>query len=206
MSNIYEDLSWLPQPPQDFSQRLNDITIGSDFRELAKFSLDENQLRRLYKKTLDLQSEHVNLLPLTAMKIGVISNATTKLAVPALVGTALRFGISLQVVEAEFNQIAHEAFSSDSAFIGQNLNVVLVAIDYRGLPLVPCPGDKDLAEKNVQDCLGYVKSVVNSLRTKTGVQIILQNIASPVEALSGSYEGRLTEVPPINSLPRVTYN
>ena len=191
MNNIYEDLSWLPQPPQDFSQRLHEVTNGNDLRELAKFSLDENHLRRLYKKTLALQNEHVDLLPLTAIKIGVISNATTKLAVPALVGTALRSGISLQVVEAEFNQVAQEAFSSDSAFIGQNLNVVLVAIDYRGLPLLPCPGDEDSAEKNVQDCLGYVKSVVESLRTKTGAQIILQNIASPVEALSGSYEGSL---------------
>ncbi len=191
MSNIFEDLSWLPQPSQDFSQRLNYAVNGNDLRELAKFSLDENQLRRLYKKTLSLQNDQVNLLPLTDMKIGVISNATTNLAVPALVGTALRFGISLQVIEAEFNQIAQEAFSANSLFTGQNLNVVLVAIDYRGLPLLPCPGDKDLAEKNVKDCLVYVKSVVNSLRTKTGAQIILQNIAAPVEALSGSFEGRL---------------
>jgi FkbH-like protein len=191
MNNIYEDLSWLPQPPQDFAQRLVDAANGNDLLALAKFSLDENQLRRLYKKTLALQNELVNLLPMTDIKIGIISNATTKLALPALVGTALRFGISLQVFEADFNQIAQEAFSSDSAFIGQNLNVVLVAIDYRGLPLSPCPGYKDLAEKNVQECLAYVKSVVESLRSKTGAQIILQNIASPVETLSGSFEGRL---------------
>ena len=128
MNNIYEDLSWLPQPSQDFSQRLNDTTSGYGLWELAKFSLDENQLSRLYKKILTLQNEHVNLLPLTDMKIGVISNATTKLAVPALVGTALRFGISLQVVESEFNQIAQEAFSSDSALIGQNLNFIFQKI------------------------------------------------------------------------------
>lgn len=191
MNNIYEDLSWLPQPPQDFLQGLEYISSGNDLRELSKFSLDENQLLRLYKKTLALQNENVNLLPLADLRIGVISNATTKLAVSALVGTALRFGISLRVVEAEFNQIAQEIFASDSIFIGQNLNFVLVAIDYRGLPLLPCPGDKDLAEKNVKDCLAYVKSVVNSLRTKTGAQIVLHNIASPVETLSGSFEGRL---------------
>lgn len=192
MNSIYEDLSWLPQPSQDFSQRLNDTTSGHGLWELAKFSLDENQLSRLYKKILTLQNEHVNLLPLTDMKIGVISNATTKLAVPALVGTALRFGISLQVVESEFNQIAQEAFSSDSAFIGQNLNFILVAMDYRGLPLLPCPGDKDLAEKNVKDCLSYLMSVINSLRARTGAQIILQNVALPFEDLSGSLENRLT--------------
>jgi len=191
MSNIYENLTWLPQPPQDFSQRLSEVASGSELRELAKFSLDENQLRRLYLKTLAFQNEHANILPLNAMKIGLISNATTKLAVPVLVGTALRFGILLNVVEAEFNQIAQEAFSLNSSFNDQNINVILVAIDYRGLPLSPSPGNRSLAEKNVQDCFGYIKSIVESLRTKTGAQIILQNIALPVEFLSGSYEGRL---------------
>jgi len=191
MSNIYENLSWLPQAPQDFSQRLNDVTNGDDLRELAKFSLDENHLRRLYKKTLTLQNEQINSLNLTAIKIGILSNATIKLAVPALVGTALRFGILLEVVEADFNQIAKEAFSSDSVFIRQDLDVVLVAIDYHGLPFLRCAGDKSLAEKNVHDCLVYIKSIIVSLRTKTEAQIILQNIAPPVEALFGSYEGRL---------------
>ena len=191
MTNIYENLTWLLQPPVDFSLKLRNASNANDLRELAKFSVDDNQLWNLYKKTLTFQNEHANLSPLTNMKIGIISNSTTKLATPALVGTALRFGISLKVVEANFNQIAQEAFSSDSTFIGQNFNVVLVAIDYRGLPLAPCPGDKDSAEKNIQECLAYVKSVVESLRFKTGAQIILQNIAPPVETLSGSFEGRL---------------
>ncbi|CAM8380200.1 HAD-IIIC family phosphatase [Candidatus Methylopumilus planktonicus] len=197
MNCIYESLGWLLQAPEDFSSRLRYASSVDDLIELAKFSLDENQLRRLSIKFQSLQSNQEMktnndfLSPLIPMKIGIISNATTKLATPALVGTALRFGIALDVIEAEFNQIAQEAFSSESAFTGQNLGAVLLAIDYRGLPLLPSPGDKVSAEKNVQECLGYIKSIIRSLRTKTGAQIILQNIAPPVEALFGSYEGRL---------------
>jgi FkbH-like protein len=191
MNDIYENLLWLPSPPQDFAQKLSNALGGADLRELAKFSLDENQLRRLYKKILELQNKGVSLLPLNPIKVGLVSNATTKLISPALIGSALRFGIELQVVEAEFNQIAQEAFSPDSTFSEEDLNAVLVAIDYHGLPLVSSPGNVDAAEKNVQKCLEYVTSVVEALRKKTNAQIILQNIALPVEGLFGSYEGRL---------------
>jgi len=191
MNNIFEDLSWLPRPPLDFAQKLKDATNGAQLRELAKFSLDENDLRRLYKKTLSLQNSTDDLSPLVPLNIGLISNATTQLLVPALVATALRFGISLQVIEAEFNQVAQEAFSQHSKLMKQNLNNILVALDYRGLPLLPCPGNQRLAKKNVQNCLGYIKSIIESLQRKTGSQIFLQNIPPPCEALFGSYDGRL---------------
>ena len=195
MSNVFENLSWLPNPPPDFAQRLATASTGSDLRELAKYGVDENQLRRLSKKLQDFQSQHTDLAPLVAtlmpVSIGIISNATTKLKTPTMVGTALRFGIALTVVEAEYNQIAQEAFSADSSFNGHQLSAILVAIDYRGLPLLPTPGDLVSAGKNVKDCLDYIHSVIESLRTKTGAQIILQNIVPPVEGLSGSYEGRL---------------
>ena len=162
-----------------------------DLCRLAKYSLSENQLNKLFKKFQSLQKGKVNFLSLIPMTIGVISNATTKLAVPALVATALRFGIILKVVEAEFNQIAQEAFSKESVFADQNLDFVLVAIDYRGLPLLTKPGDKNLSEKNISDCFSYIKSIVDSLHAKTGARIILQNIVLPVETPFGSYDGRL---------------
>ena len=191
MTNPYENLSWLPNPPSDFTQRLAVANSGSELRELAKYRVDENQLRRLSKKLQGLQDQPADLAPLIPVTIGVLCNATAKLMTPTLVGTALRFGIALTVVEAEYNQIAQEAFSDNSSFSGHQLSAILVAIDYRGLPLMPSPGDLASANKNVADCLGYIKSVIESLRTKTGAQIILQNIAPPVENLSGSYEGRL---------------
>ena len=165
MSNIYENLSWLPTPPSEFSQKVSAAHSASELRDLSKFSLDDNQLRKLAKKMQGLQGSHSPLAPLMPVSIGVISNATTKLAVPALVGTALRFGIALTVLEADYNQIAQEAFSNESTFTGKRLSAVLVAMDHRGLPLLPTPGDRVAAENNVQTCLNYIKSVIESLRT-----------------------------------------
>jgi FkbH-like protein len=191
MENIYEKLSWLPLSPDDFSQRLSAVNGGGELRDLAKYSLDDNQLRRLAKRLSSLRDSDQVLGPLAPVSIGIISNATTKLLVPALVGSALRFGIALNVIEAEYNQVAQEAFSVESAFSGASLSAVLVSIDYRGLPLIASPGDVVAATKNVQDCVSYVKSVIESVRVKTDSQIILQNIVPPPDNIFGSYEGRL---------------
>ncbi|MBC7489766.1 MAG: HAD-IIIC family phosphatase [Glaciimonas sp.] len=188
---ICEDLSWLPQPGKDFSERLASAETGSELRELAKLSLDENLLRKLAKKHSRMQSDGVCLAPLSQVRIGLLSNNNTKLFAPALIGTALRFGISLTVVEAGYNQVAQEAFSGESSFIGPTLSAILVALDHRGLPLLPTPGDRIAADKTLHECLVYIKSLIESLRTKTGAQVILQNIVAPAEVLFGSYEGRL---------------
>ena len=191
MTNLYENLSWLLEPPKDFSKILSETRSSVELRELAKYSLDGNQLGRLSKKLNFFKENKENLSPLLPLSIGVIGNATTKLITPALIGSALRFGIALDVVEAEYNQVAQEAFSEDSVLIGQELDAILVSIDHHGLPFLPCPGNKKLANNNVQDCLSFIKSVIDSLRNRTGAQIILQNVTPPVESMFGSYEARL---------------
>lgn len=190
-NNIYEHLSWLPEAEANFSRSVSTATTGFELLQLAKFSLDENQLRKLSNRLLYLQSNKYSLAPLVSVNIGLVSNATTKLIAPALIGSALRYGISLTIEQAEYNQVAQTAFSTDTIFTGKALSAILVAIDYRGLPLTPTPGNRVAADKNILDCLAYVKSVTQSLSTNTGAQIILQNIAPPVDTLFGSYEGRL---------------
>lgn len=189
--NMFEKLSWLEDAPSDFATRLGLASTGTQLRALAQYALDDNQLRKLAKKYKKLHDENRNLEPLIYMNIGLIGNATTQLLVPALQGSALRHGIALNVIETEFNQLAQEAFSEKSAFGQYELSMILVAADYRGLPLRPCPGDRVAAENNVKECLRFVQSLTKSLKLKTGAHIILQNIAPPVELLSGSFEGSL---------------
>ena len=190
-NNIYEHLSWLPEAATDFSRSVSTSTTGIELRELAKFALDENQLSKLSNRLFYLRSNKFDLAPLTLVHIGLVSNTTTKLIASALIGSALRFGISLTIEQTEYNQVAQTAFSTETIFAGKSLSAILVAIDYRGLPLTPTPGNRVAADQNIRDCFAYVSSVIQSLRTNTGAQIILQNIAPPVETPFGSYEGRL---------------
>lgn len=191
MTSMYESLSWLPGAPQDFANRLSGAATGTQLRALANHALDSNQLNRLAKRLAALQKAGTDLTPLAPFRLGFISNATTRLITPALVGTALRTGIALDVVEAEYNQMAQEVFSDHSAFSRQSPDAVLVSIDYRGLPLAPAPGDKAAADRNVADCIAYIRAIADNLHSRLGTQVIVQNIAPPVESFSGSYEGRL---------------
>ena len=64
MTNLYENLSWLLEPPKDFSKILSETTSSSELRELAKYSLDDNQLSRLSKKlnSLKVQMDRLNAI------------------------------------------------------------------------------------------------------------------------------------------------
>lgn len=191
MDNIFEDLLWLQKPPEEFSKELANASDITAFKELAKYSLDEGQLKRLYNKFNKFRNDKGKTTPLIPIKIGIISNSTTDLMVPSLISTALRYGISLKVIEAEFNQIAQEAFSKNSTFSNHKLDFILMAIDYRGLSLSKKIGDKNLSNKNIEDCFLYIKSIIESLRSKFDAQIIFQNIANIPESPFGSFEGRL---------------
>ena len=50
MDNLYENLLWLQKTTKEFSQQLSNASDVADFRQLAKYSLDETQLNRLYNK------------------------------------------------------------------------------------------------------------------------------------------------------------
>lgn len=195
MTNPYENLSWLPDAPQDFAKRLAQASTGMHLRTLANYALDSNQLNRLAKKLVALQNIGADMSALTPFSLGIISNATTKLITPALIGTALRSGLALTMIEAEYNQVAQAAFSEHSIFSEHKLDAVLVAIDYRGLPLITSVGDKAKAGKDVEHCVSYIKTIADNIHSKSGARIILQNIAPPVESLSGSFERRLPGTP-----------
>lgn len=191
MNNIFEHMSWLEKPPLDFRIRLNLAESQEGLGELAKFALDENQLRRLSKKA--------NTLPICSnkdskfkpLKVGLISNSVNSLTVSALVGTALRYNILLNVFETEFNQVAQEAFSPSSKFQNLDLDIILLAIDHYGLPFVSCPGDPLGAKKNIQESVAYLENIVQALKSKSGAQIIIQNIVPPSDLIFGSYERQL---------------
>ena len=188
MSQLIEDLHWLLAPPLDLKERMQNLFDASDLRQIANYALDTNQLSKLAGKLKALRKNSVDLRPLAAFKLGVVSNATTKLFSPALMATGLRYGLDLDVVEAEFNQVAQEAFSEESSFTGKAIDTVLIAIDYHGLPLIATPGDEERARKTVSDCISYLKAVAEKISLKTNAPIILQNIAPPAESYLGSFD------------------
>jgi len=194
MNELFAGLRWLPPPPEDFiggcrALAADDpIPLGSRIRALASFALDENQLTRLARAVEQAQRDQRSLAPLTPLRLGVIGNATTHLIIPALIATAARHGLALECIEADYGQVAQEALSGDSRLIRSRPDAVLVALDHRGLPLRPVPGDPVLAANTVDACLDLLQTVRAGLHQNGVGTCILQTVPRPPEAHFGSLD------------------
>ena len=194
MSNaLYTQLAWLPAAPEDFSAScrhlLNDpADLGRRLQHLANHALDENQLNRLAKVIDKARDAGQSLAPLTAFRIGIISNATSHFIVPALIASAARHGIALECIEADYDQVMQAALSADSPIHQAKCDAVLVAVDHRGLPLAFTPGDPQGAQASVQAALGHLEMIRRGLHSNSKAICIMQTLPRPVESTFGSFD------------------
>jgi FkbH-like protein len=191
MTSLYRDLTWLPRAPADFRARCKRLDAAFDaaaLRRLAEHALDINQLTRLAKTVATARAAGRNLAPLTPFRLGLVSNATASLIAPALVATALRHGIALEMVETEFDQAMAEALDPSSSLHRASPDAVLVALDYHGLRLRPAPGDAAEAVRMVDEAIEHIRAIRNGLRRAGTAIAILQTAAPPPETLFGSLD------------------
>ncbi|MGO8973549.1 MAG: haloacid dehalogenase, partial [Steroidobacteraceae bacterium] len=102
MNALYVDLQWLPRPPQDFAERLKALSnpgepAGGQIQSLALHALNLNQLTKLARAIGKLKEVNNSLEPLSPFRLAVLSNSTIDLIVPALVASAARHGVALEV-------------------------------------------------------------------------------------------------------------
>jgi FkbH-like protein len=184
-ASLYADLAWLPKAPADFSQSCRSLSeregdLGTALRALATHALDENQLVKLAKAVGRVKAAERSTKPLLPFRLGVVSNATSHLAVPALIASALRHGILLDVVEANYGQVMQEALDPSSAIHQAHCDAVLLAIDHRGLP-----------GTNVAASLHYLDTIRSAIRGN-GLCIV-QTIPRPPEAMFGNADLGISE-------------
>lgn len=191
--NLFVNMEWLPQPPKDFALScrkfpLSGDGLGEQMRSLATYALDENHLVRLSKVLQRLRSSGSTLAPLKPFRLGIISNATSHFLAPALEATAARHGLLLDCIEADFAQVMQEALSADSTINRAQVDAVLIAIDYRGLPLASVLGDAASEREAVDAALRQLRMVREGLREHSKALCIFQTLPPPVESLFGSYD------------------
>jgi FkbH-like protein len=196
MTTLYSELGWLPKAPQGFSDRLKDLKsmpgpVGREIQSLAQHALDLNQLTKLAKAMDRARTEGKALEPLAPFRLAVLSNSTIDLMVPALVGSAARHGIALEVIQPSYDQVAQEALTPDSKVNSSNPDAVLLSLDYRALPLKLSLGDAAASSATVQGAMGYLQALRNGIKTNSKAVCIFQSLAPPVERLFGSLDRAL---------------
>jgi FkbH-like protein len=193
MSNLYESLAWLPRSPSNFAALCRAILdsaeeLGDRLQWLASHALDEAQLSLLARQVARCRQAAQTFAPLTPFKLGLISNTTTDFICPALVATALRHGIALECIAAPFGQVAQQALSSDSEIRRAQPDAVLIAVDFRGFPLPPTPGDAVAAEAAVAQALSYLTTLREGIKQDSKTICLVQTLARPVEGYFGSLD------------------
>jgi hypothetical protein len=138
MNSLYSELQWLPRPPREFRERLRDLEnsagqLGRELQSLALHALDVNQLTKLAKTIGKARADGRSLEPLVPLRLAVLSNSTIDLIVPALVASAARHGIALEVIQPSYDQVAQEALTPGTKVNSSKPDAVLLALDYRAL-------------------------------------------------------------------------
>ncbi len=189
---LYAQLGWLLPPPDDFSQACRALgerpDAGAAIRALANTSLDGNQLSKLGRAIDRLRDAGRDLAPLQPFRLGLLGNGTLDLLAPALIASAARHGIALEVARADYDQVMQEALSPDSTINAVRPDAVLVALDVRGLPLRATPGDAAGVRENVAAGIDFLQAIRRGFRQNSNAVCIVQTLAPAPEGLFGSLD------------------
>ncbi len=196
MSSLYSELQWLPRAPLDFRDRLRVLgsssgQLGRELQSLSLHALDLNQLTKLAKTIDRARADATSLDPLVPLRLAVLSNSTVDLIVPALVASAARYGIALEVRQPSYDQVSQEALTPESEVYRSKPDAVLLALDYRALPLKLSLADAKASSDAVQGAIGYLQMLRNGIKTNSNAMCIFQTFPAPVETLFGSLDRAL---------------
>ena len=189
---VHTELGWLPRAPADFATRVKALKTAqepaAEIRALASTALDGNQLTRVARAIEAARADGRPLGPLTPLRLGILSNATTDFIVPAIVGTGARFGFAIECVVGEYGQFVQAALDPRSQINRSACDAVLLALDYGAFSLDVPPGDAPAATDAVARALDLVDNMREGLRQAGGTTVICQTVPRPAEALLGSFD------------------
>lgn len=189
MSAELSNLPWLPDAPSDFRDQCRTIEesagpLGPALRALAQHALSDSHLTTMARTVTRLRSQNGGKIAgLTPFKVGIISNATTALLAPAMTASALRYGVDLTVIEAEFNQVMQTAAGSGLQVIDARPNAMLLALDHNGYADL-----RSGLNGSAQGAVAYFKALRDGLRHNFEGALICQTVACPPEQLFGSFD------------------
>jgi hypothetical protein len=191
-----EALPWLPAPAANWSTTLANLDIDADdiggtLQHLATAALNVNQLTNLGKRVDAVLSQRGELKPFPSFKLTVLSNATISLAAHAIPASALRHGVATRVNVVEYERLAGVAMAGDPDIQAFKPDAVLLALDYRGLPLATLRAGEP-AVAIVDEAVAYLRSLRDGIRRNFQAPVIFQTLATPPGALFGSFDLRVS--------------
>ena len=196
-------LPWLVAAPENFRARCKavvpdgDKPLGSVVRGLATHRLDGNQLDSL-RRTIDrLRAAGADLSPLKPLRLAILGNGSSELIGSALVATAARHGLAIELLEMPFDSADRLALDPGSELHAARPDVVLVHFTHRAFHLVPSAGFGDAAAASalVGQALARLTAIRDGIRAGCGANMVFATIPPPEGSLFGSLERAVPGTP-----------
>jgi FkbH-like protein len=189
VSALHQSLAWLKPAPRDFRARLKAACELSDpgnaLRALCGHALGSDQLEAVSRVLRQMPEAVASLQP---FKLGLLGNGTLDYVRAAIEGTGPRFGFTIRCVRGDYDQVLQDALSPTSAVNAAEVDAVVLALDYRGLPLQCEVGSEQAAEDAADRAFAYIEQACGGLRRHSGAVPIVQILAPPPEALFGALD------------------
>ena len=186
-------LPWLVNAPADFNDRCKRLKDSedtiADITALATTELSVNQCHRL-QRFIATSTDTKNQLStrLDCFKLGLVSNGTTDLLIPGLIISALRYGISLDIVSSDFDQAMQQAVDPDSIINAAKPDAILIALDYRAFAFGS--GTWGISPKGTsgREGIEQLLEIRDGFRKNCGAACILQTLAMPPNVVLGNID------------------
>ena len=139
--NLYENLEWYPEAPNDFDEKLKKIFSKKinckELNKLIKCRLNTLNVIKIFNKFKKIEDFELKKNNLKQINLGIISNHTSSHLIPNLVVSGLRHGLVINIFEAPYDQLAQIALGDLNPFFENlNLDFILLAIDVKGYSIL----------------------------------------------------------------------
>ena len=191
MSRKFERLSWLIDDGNRVAELLQvanpqEEEFLTTVAELARHQVPTNKMgmvsRRLGKYLSSSQSERAG----KSLKIAFLCNGTLELALEHLPLAAIRHDLMVESLCIQYDQAKIACMEGNSELESFGPDIIVMAFDYRMLPLMPHSREAATA------AIEHVRELRKGLSTHYAAQIIIQNFAYPPETWFGNSESQIS--------------
>lgn len=185
------DLPWLPRLSADFRERLEAVVSSADdwgapLRALATQFLGIGQAIAL-SRALERLRPRGHSPALSPFRLGLVGNSSLDFLRPLLTASALRHGVALELIAADFGQTVQQAIDPDSTINTAKPDAVLLAVDHRGLPFRTI-GRSHWPIFEADAAIREIEAIRQGFREHSGAVCLLQTLPAPPGLLLGSLD------------------
>src|SRR5580700_8051516 len=190
MKKDWHNLSWLPEPPDDFAALCKAAKPGDveALRRLTGFRLSDLQLNRLARLCASFPSTPLGFEP---FRLGIIGNGNSDFLGPALKTSALRHGVWLDTYAAGMGQTVTAVLDPEDQLYQFKPHAVLLALTWHVFPLFIPATSSNESVAGIEKLKAEIELIKEALNENGNIALIVQTVPQAPVCLFDSIYGQV---------------